>query len=58
MVTIKEIAAEIVGQMSPPDRTGLTKDGWKEGVGSMLQGDWEGADLDEVLGEVQAQVGQ
>lgn len=51
-ITAKEIAIEIVGQMSADDMASFEPDAWREGVGNMLQGDWAGADLDAVLAAV------
>lgn len=51
--TEKDIAKEIVMQMSGYDRENFTREGWYDGVSGMLQGDWEGADLGAVLDEIE-----
>lgn len=49
----KTAAAEIVSQMNTEDRAGFTREGWRDGISAMLQGEWAGLDLDEVLDEVE-----
>lgn len=48
-----QIAKKIVGEMNSDDREQYTRAGWREGVATMLRDDWEGADLDSVLDNIE-----
>lgn len=43
------IARIIVDQMNDDDRRTFTSEAWRAGLSDHLTGDWEGADLDDVL---------
>lgn len=45
-------AIQIVNQMSADDLQDYTPAGWRNGVSDMLQGEWAGLDLDEVMAEI------
>lgn len=51
-----DIAAQIVEQMSTDDIANFTADKWREGVGNMLVGEWEGADVAAVLAAIEEAV--
>lgn len=51
--TATTAAAEIVNQMSAADRATFDRDAWESGVSSMLQGEWSGLDLGDVLDTIE-----
>ncbi len=50
--TATDIATEIHSQMSADDIAAYAAEAWRSGVSDMLQGEWEGADLDDVMAAI------
>ncbi len=50
----KSAAFEIIEGMNDADEAGYTYDGWYQSVSDMLVDDWEGLDLEAVLGYIES----
>ena len=52
----KGIAKEIVSQMNADNRASFAREDWREGVEIMLVDEWAGADVEEVLDTIEAEL--
>lgn len=57
MTTAKAAAAEIVSQMNAEDRRSFTREGWREGVESMIVDEWSALSADDVLSAIEDRLG-
>jgi hypothetical protein len=56
MTQIEKAAAEIVEQMSSDDREGFDRDASRDGISVMLQDEWAGLDIDDLLDAIETRI--